>query len=128
MLFAVSGLEGKLALVLFADVSSAYYCSVRELAARRDGVTTLPSTELEGLASSLACDSALRRSGTSRWLEAVTAEFHRGSWFTLCGDATAVETHKGSRPGSSLADLVYSAGARGVAATDDRLTLKRPST
>ena len=99
------------ACVLFADVSSAYYSSVRELAARREGVSVVPAGVSDGL----------RRSGASRWLEAATAELHRGSWFTLRHDSTPVETFKGSRPGSSLADLVYSAGLEQLLARRDLL-------
>ena len=114
------------ACVLFADVSSACYSSVRELAARHEGVSVVPAGVSDGLQSELSQESALRHSGASRWLEAATAEFHRGSWFTLRHDSTPVETFKGSRPGSSLADLVYSAGLEQLLARRDLLRHSTP--
>ncbi|CAE7920999.1 unnamed protein product [Symbiodinium necroappetens] len=126
----------KPACVLFADVASAYYNSIRDLTARRldnqgRPVTThiLPDdTEPhEGLVEALRGPSAFEASGANAWLESLAAEFHRGSWFSLRGDHVPVVTRRGSRPGSSLADLMYSSGVAQIIATRDALRAQSPA-
>ena len=46
-------------------------------------------------------------SGASAWLEALTSRYQEGNFFTLRGDDQVVATARGSRPGSSWADLVF---------------------
>ena len=116
--------------VLFADVASAYYNSIRDLTARRIDEQGRPvSTHVppnggvthEGLADALRGPSAFQASGAAPWLESLAAEFHRGSWFSLRSDHIPVATHRGSRPGSSLADPMYSSGVAQIIATRDLL-------
>ena len=123
------------ACVLFADVASAYYNSIRDLTARRIDDQGRPvSTHAhpdgiephEGLASALQGPSAFEASGATAWLESLAAEFHRGSWFSLRGDHVPVVTRRGSRPGSSLADLMYSSGVAQIVATRDALRAQSP--
>ncbi|CAE7942823.1 unnamed protein product, partial [Symbiodinium necroappetens] len=125
----------KPACVLFADVASAYYNSIRDLTARRIDDQRQPvSTHVhpdgteqhEGLASALRGPSAFEASGAMAWLESLAAEFHRGSWFSLRGDHVPVVTRRGSRPGSSLADLMYSSGVAQIVATRDALRAQSP--
>ena len=106
------------ACTLFADVASANYNSVRDLTARRldhdgrpvDARRGAPTGVTESVECTLADGSALQTSGATPWLESLAAEMHRGSWFLLRGDSVPVITYRGSRPGSSLADIMYSAG------------------
>ncbi|CAE7879565.1 Ap1g1, partial [Symbiodinium necroappetens] len=128
--------ERRPACVLFADVASAYYQSVRDLTARRTVVSegsvrssALPLDEpgCDGLAERLAGDSAFARGNASSWLESLAAELHRGSWFSLRGDHVPVVTRRGSRPGSALADLMYSAGIESIVAMRDSLRAATPS-
>ncbi|CAE7367855.1 Ap1g1 [Symbiodinium necroappetens] len=94
------------ACVLFADVASAYYNSVRDLTARRVdaqgcSVSTyaLPegATAHEGLLAALQGPSAFEAAGAPAWLESLASEMHRGSWFTLRGDHVPVTTRRGSQ-------------------------------
>ncbi|CAE7190794.1 unnamed protein product, partial [Symbiodinium sp. CCMP2456] len=123
------------ACVLFADVASAYYQSVRDLTARRQGTqadsTRMPvlpvdSPGYEGLLERLAGRSAFARGDAPAWLESLAAEMHRGSWFSLRGDHVPVITRRGSRPGSALADLMYSAGIESIVAMRDSLRAATP--
>ena len=118
------------ACVLFADVASAYYNSVRDLTARRVDAQgcavsthTLPegATAHEGLLEALRGPSAFEATGAPVWLESLAAEMHRRSWFTLRGDHVPVVTRRGSRPGSSLADIMYSSGVAQIIAMRDAL-------
>ena len=123
------------ACILHADVASAYYNSVRDLTAQRldaDGrpVDSLATAHLPAdanVADTLASGSAFRARGASPWLESLAAEMHRGSWFALRGDHVPVVTHRGSRPGSSLADIMYSAGVGRIIARRDSLRAADPN-
>ena len=66
--------------VVFADVASAYYSSIRELTARLPAgeasstVLDFLQTAHDGLIQRLEAESVLKAGGASSWLEAVTAE------------------------------------------------------
>ena len=116
--------------ILFADVASAYYNSIRELTACRTDKQGRPASALtsaqraqvgDEVVDTIAEGSAFRAAGASPWLESIAAELHRGTWFCLKGDSTPVITHRGSRPGSSLADIMYSAGVERIIAKRDSL-------
>ena len=123
------------ACILYADVASAYYNSVRDLTAQRLDVAGNPVDSLAeanisvgaDVADALASGSAFRSEGASPWLESLAAEMHRGSWFALRGDHIPVVTHRGSRPGSSLADIMYSAGVGCILAKRDALRAADPA-
>ncbi|CAE7489937.1 unnamed protein product, partial [Symbiodinium necroappetens] len=123
------------ACILYADVASAYYNSVRDLTAQRLDVDGRPVDSLaianlpadDNVADTLASGSAFRSKGASPWLESLAAEMHRGSWFALRGDHIPVVTHRGSRPGSSLADIMYSAGVGCIIAKRDSLRTADPN-
>ena len=82
------------ACILYADVASAYYNSVRDLTAQRFDVDGRPVDSLatanipadDNVADTLASGSAFRSKGASPSLESLAAEMHRGSWFALRGD------------------------------------------
>ncbi|CAE7376905.1 unnamed protein product, partial [Symbiodinium necroappetens] len=123
------------ACILYADVASAYYNSVRDITAQRLDVDGRPVDSLAvanlpadvNVADALASGSAFRSNGASPWLESLAAEMHRGSWFALRGDHIPVVTHRGSRPGSSLADIMYSAGVGCILAKRDALRTADPT-
>ena len=122
---------GRSHFTLFADIASAYYCVIQQLVAQWSG---------RGPHSSLAADlrqasmplseeitehlqepSAMTTGGASAWLEALTDSFQSDNFFLLRGDTTAVMISKGSRPGSSWADLIFAALIRRILDRRDQL-------
>ena len=49
----------------------------------------------------------MAQGGASPWLRALTATINSGTWMTLRGDDQVVRTRRGTRPGSSWADLTF---------------------
>ena len=126
---------GKSHFTLFADIASAYYCVVQNLVARWEGrapqsalsAGSTPATALDdALAGHLQQPTALREGGASTWLEALTESLQSDNFFLLRGDDTAVMTTKGSRPGSSWADLIFAALMRRILNRRDQLRGQAP--
>ena len=106
------------AAILFVDISSAYYAVVRELIIG----SSLHSASIEDIASSLALtvddlqalkgyvqeDPVLCGEDGGSILHQLTRELHSQTWFLMNQDDTLVETRRGTRPGSSIADVLYS--------------------
>ena len=105
------------AAILFVDISAAYYGVIREaILGAQD--STRP---VEDLASSLGLtaedlqrlqyfideEPVLRTQQASEVLCEVANELHRSTWFLLSGDTQLVETFRGTRPGGSLADIIF---------------------
>ena len=104
---------------LFADIASAFYCVVQQLVANwssRDGSEAIidDTTFSAELQQHLKEPTALNIGGASAWLEAVTSRLQEDNFFLLRGDSTPVLTTRGSRPGSSWADLVFAALIRRI--------------
>ncbi|CAE7224339.1 unnamed protein product [Symbiodinium sp. CCMP2592] len=118
--------------VIFADVASAYYSSIRELTARRPtsvqdhGCPEFLHTEHDGLRHQLNLSSVLSQGGASTWLEGIAAELHRRTWFTIAGDRVPVQTRRGSRPGSTFADLMFGAGVSAILDLKESLRAQTP--
>ncbi|CAE7291716.1 unnamed protein product [Symbiodinium sp. CCMP2456] len=105
--------------VLFADITAAYYSTVRELIATAPGTQGgLPSEralanlhlsvdELQRLREHTADPTALQRAGADPWTEAVSHCVTHGTFFLIRGDHVAVSTDRGTRPGSSWADILF---------------------
>ena len=121
----VATAAGKSHFTLFADIASAYYCVVQHLVAKWDGrsqqsalaAAATPDEEAaleDALAEHLLQPTALRAGGASTWLEALTDRLQADNFFLLRGDDKAVMTTKGSRPGSSWADLIFAALMRRI--------------
>ena len=55
------------------------------------------------------------------------AEIHSATWMTICGDRTAIQTEKGTRPGSAYADLVFAAVVRRVLRYRDAERCQHPA-
>ncbi|CAE7809604.1 unnamed protein product [Symbiodinium sp. CCMP2592] len=116
--FAAS--QGRTHFTLFTDIASAFYTVIQQLVARHGdqpiddpafqqatrGLQLLPE-ESAALRRHLLAPTAMSASGASPWLEALTSRYQRGNFFMLKGDDKVVATSRGSRPGSSWADLVF---------------------
>ncbi|CAE6954209.1 unnamed protein product, partial [Symbiodinium sp. CCMP2456] len=106
------------AAIVFTDISSAYYAVIRELIAggRLRGASladiaaslSLTDEDLQLLQSFVADDPVLSDSEGGGLLAALTRELHQGTWFLMRQDNVLVATQRGTRPGSSLADILYS--------------------
>ena len=107
--------QGLSSAVVFADVSSAYYSTVRELASRmpKDEPTIGPDGSNDNEPDDLSVErqleqpSAMLQSGAEPWLRAVTATINSNTWMVLQGDCAPITTRRGTRPGSAWADLTF---------------------
>ena len=105
------------AAILFVDISAAYYGVIREAVLGAQG----QSRPVDALASSLGLsqedlqrlqryiddEPVLRLQNAADVFSEVANELHRSTWFVLSGDIQLVETFRGTRPGGSLADIVF---------------------
>ena len=123
------------AAVLFTDIESAYYATTRGLAMRRPGADPVSAVTLSGetnegrrqeLHDLLTGGTALADEGLHRWAEAVAAEIRDTTWMTICGDRVPLQTHRGTRPGSAYADLIFAAVVRKVLAYRDQEREQHP--
>ena len=103
--------------LLFVDLASAYYAVIRQTVLG-PGLSDRP---IEEIASSLGLDSedlqmlryyveqepVLWQQGASAQLTALARELHQQTWFILNGDTKAIETQRGTRPGGTLADVLF---------------------
>ena len=105
------------AAILFTDISSAYYSVVRELITGRHAasasVTELAATlslspeDLQQLQHYVSEEPVLSGEGSGELLTALARELHCSTWFVMHQDSALVRTQRGTRPGSSLADVLY---------------------
>ena len=114
--------------ILFADVSAAYYSAVRALTARRDEDEGAAQCRHQDPEVQLQLDkpSALSRGDASEWLQALTHDLNDRTWMTLNTDDTPVLTTQGSRPGSSWADLFFGVTVPGILAVRDQMRQESP--
>ena len=106
------------AAILFVDISSAYYAVVRELIVGGNLSTasladlaaslSLTSDDLQVLQGHIRAEPVLSGESGGEVLRALTQELHRQTWFLMHDDDTLVQTRRGTRPGSSIADVLYS--------------------
>ncbi|CAE7461489.1 unnamed protein product, partial [Symbiodinium necroappetens] len=116
---AVAMHKGATSFVLFADIASAFYCTVTQLVANKGGAIDedllqritdqlhIAQEDVASLRQHLAQPSAMSAARAEPWLEAITDCLSTGNWFVLRGDSTPIATARGSRPGSSFADIVF---------------------
>ncbi|CAE7931567.1 unnamed protein product, partial [Symbiodinium necroappetens] len=105
------------AAILFSDISAAYYSVVRELLTggklqdasleELAASLSLSNEDLQFMQSVLAEEPVLNGAGSHDLLAALTRELHSGTWFLMQQDDQIVRTRRGTRPGSSLADVLY---------------------
>ncbi|CAE7843801.1 eif3k [Symbiodinium necroappetens] len=109
--------EKRSCFILFTDIASAFYSVVRQLVAS-GGLSSgsalsleglhLPPEDIAALLEHAAQPSALAEAGATSWLEAVAHRLTDATWFVLQQDHTPVVTSRGTRPGSSWADILFS--------------------
>ena len=117
----VNAIHKRSCFVLFTDIATAFYAVVRQLIAKGchpdDASSPLPDEVCNGLGLTEADAELLRfhaqqpsglsHAGASPWLEALAARLSDGTWFMLRDDDQAVLTARGTRPGSSWADVLF---------------------
>ena len=115
--------QGASAFVLFAEISAAFYAAVRQLAAPVLASTVeqicrglqLSEGDIEELRQRIKEPCALAREHAPAWLQAVAARIHSATWMTIADTgADPMATHRGTRPGSSWADIMFAAILRRV--------------
>ena len=101
--------------VLFIDVKAAFHCLLRELTFGNHFQFPSPLQQIlekEGfdvshLEKRIQLESTPFRSTAPPTLVRLACDAHSGTWFTLSRHDCSYRTHRGSRPGSPLADLAY---------------------
>ena len=115
---AVARQRGLSSALLFIDLSSAYYAVIRETLLGRD----LSSRPVEEIAEALGLshedlhelrrliedEAILPQQDAPALLQEVARDFHQQTWFILAGDSRMVTTFRGTRPGGTLADILFS--------------------
>ena len=109
--------SGRCWALLFFDVRSAFYCVVRQLllpVGDSDRALQelfnklhLPPTSLTELRVHLESLASVPQTGSSLHLQRVATDVLQGTWFRLDKDTVLTLTHCGTRPGDSLADLLF---------------------
>ena len=104
--------------VLYLDIKSAYYRTVRQLAAnltcsdqdiaRVLQFFDLEPSEMHHLMEELRQASALQESGSTAHQELLVEELLHGTWFTTPTRRNLTESTAGTRPGDGLADVLFS--------------------
>ena len=109
----------KTAYTIFADIAAAFYGAVTQLVASVEGQPAealinrlteqlqLSAGDVEALKSHLQDPSALQQLQASPWIEALTSRMCCQNWFVLKHDREPVSTARGTRPGSSFADVIF---------------------
>ena len=104
---------------MFADIASAFYGVITQLVANSSNVPG--ETLIEQLTAHLQLDpaavadlrqhllepTALQSLGTDAWTDATTDRMSCNNWFVVKHDTVPVATMRGTRPGSSFADVVF---------------------
>ena len=99
------------------QIASAYYSLLRQLAmdveATDENILALlkklgyPDCHIAAVAEKLEEPSAMEDLQVPPHLRAVLGEFHSSTWFRLKHDRSLVATARGTRPGDSLADILW---------------------
>ncbi|CAE7500106.1 hypothetical protein AK812_SmicGene41735 [Symbiodinium microadriaticum] len=109
--------QGLSAGILFCDLKAAYYAVVRELLvggglsdATLEDITAslhLTNEDLQILSSYVEEDAIITDETDGSFLSAMAREIHSSTWFWLQNDDRIVHTRRGTRPGSSWADVMF---------------------
>lgn len=99
--------------VLFLDIKSAFHSLIREIVF--DMPQELPAKLVEVLQEAgispdqlqQRCDSPNRLASFPVTLQRMLADAHEHTWFTVAASDEPQQTHRGSRPGSPLADAAF---------------------
>ena len=103
--------------ILFCDLASAYYAVVRELLlgtnltdASLEEVTHslgLSNDDLQMLRAYVDSEVIINEDGDESLLQELAREVHTHTWFWIHQDHSLVLTRRGTRPGSSWADVLF---------------------
>ena len=103
--------------ILFIDIRSAFHCLLRQIVfgtqdqfpAPLVALLTEEGFDVDVLQRDLSAKADHFRTTTSPLLERMTVDAHCSTWFVSPGLASSscFETHRGSRPGSPVADIAY---------------------
>lgn len=100
---------------LFLDIKGAFHCLLRELAMesrahfppRLQEILVKEGFDLATLSNLIETSKFFGIEGADPLLTRAMQDAHRYTWFTM--DGVCMESHRGTRPGSPLADLVFNA-------------------
>ena len=120
----VQKIRKKCAAVIFVDLVSAFYTTLRELVMHFDRsdeqiasmmkTLGLPSDVMADLAANLAGPTAFEDAGVDDHLQALLAECHNSTWFAIDGLSNITCTKRGTRAGDILADAIFGFAAARV--------------
>ncbi|CAE7583236.1 unnamed protein product, partial [Symbiodinium sp. CCMP2456] len=109
------------AAVLFVDLAAAYYSVVREtILGPQLGDRSvcsiaaslgLSAPDLQMMQAHIAEHPVLQEQSAAPLFVELARELHSHTWFVLTNDNTLVRTHRGTRPGGALADVVFNLGS-----------------
>ena len=122
--------------LVFVDIRSAFHCLLRELIfGTRDhfppALVHLLEQEgfnVESLQASIGSNAALFQDTATPLLARVTADAHQSTWFVSPGTESSqcYATHRGSRPGSPVADIAYNILMSAILRQIERRLLDHP--
>ena len=103
--------------VLFVDIQNAFYRLLREHIVSGTGMErtvravfdslALPDDAYEEFSAFYEEGPALDGSSASPYLQKLFREFYSRTWFQVTGTDAWTQTHRGSRPGDSFADVCF---------------------
>ncbi|CAE7231230.1 unnamed protein product [Symbiodinium sp. CCMP2592] len=103
--------------LIFVDLASAYYAVVRETIvggslsdrpiSELAGSLGLEDTDLQALRHYVSFEPVLQSQEASELLVSLTRELHRQTWFVMAEDNGLVATGRGTRPGGTLAEILF---------------------
>ena len=125
--------------ITFYDIKAAYYRVLRQTLLQSPGddrallrllhKAGIPSEALPELHAHLANMALLAEANVSVHMQSVIADLFRGSWFRLEPETLLTATHRGSRPGDPLADLLFGFCLAGyLRSVEETLVARRLST
>ncbi|CAE7020364.1 unnamed protein product [Symbiodinium sp. CCMP2456] len=68
----------------------------------------LDVSDMQELTRLIEQEAILPQQDAPQLLQELAGEFHRHTWFVLSGDTDMIATHRGTRPGGTLADVLFS--------------------
>ena len=125
--------QGQTSFTLFADIASAFYSAITQFVAgprpdsgsealsRLTRPLKLSDSERAALQEHLNLEPAMTVAGPHPWIQGTVARMSADNWFMLQHDDVPVATGRGTRPGSSFADLVFALLVPKVLRVRDRM-------
>eukprot|EP00435_Cladocopium_sp_Y103_P026565 s3814_g6.t1 len=110
--------------VVFVDVKAAFHSMLREhtfgssagLPARLQSVLREAGLDVGLLLAEASSHAQYFETSPNLCLQRAMQDAHHDTWCTLAGSESFCQTHRGSRPGSPLADIAYNVAMRSVLA------------